>query len=351
MATDSRNFQHAQQPVGLFVSAPVAASDGQRLLDACAAAGLEAVLVVHDRSRAPTESELMRIDYALLSVDVIGESSKSFIEPELATFSDTLRRAPRLRWLQVCSAGMDRGLYSELYDRGVRLSSGSGSNALAVAQTAIAAVLALARGVPKWMQAQREHRWVPLRGALTPVALDGQRAVVVGMGGIGTHIARLLSALDVSVTGVRRASAPAKHFEQVVGFDALDTVLPQADWVVLACPLTDETRGLFNAQRLASMKAGARLINVARGEIVDEDALADALRAGVLAGAYMDVFAVEPLPSASPLWDVPHLLISPHSAGNSTQHQRNVIEMFRDNLQRLAGGQSPANEWKPRPPT
>ncbi|WP_058641418.1 hypothetical protein [Pseudacidovorax intermedius] len=99
--------------MGLFVSAPVAASDGQRLLEACAAVGLEAVLVVHDRHRAPTEAALAQIDYALLSVDVIGGSSKSFIEPELATFSDTLRRAPRLRWLQACSAGMDRGLYSE----------------------------------------------------------------------------------------------------------------------------------------------------------------------------------------------------------------------------------------------
>ncbi|WP_193758061.1 D-2-hydroxyacid dehydrogenase [Pseudacidovorax intermedius] len=219
-----------------------------------------------------------------------------------------------------------------------------------MAQTSIAAVLALARGVPQWIAAQREHRWLPWRGGLTPVALEGQRAVVVGMGGIGTHVARLLSALDVRVTGVRRAAAPATHFDHVVGFDALGTVLPQADWVVLACPLTDETRGLFNAARLAAMKPGARLINVVRGEIVDEDALADALPAGTLAGAYMDVFAVEPPPSASPLWDVPHLLISPHSAGNSTQHQRNVIEMFRDNLQRLAAGQPPANEWKARSP-
>jgi D-2-hydroxyacid dehydrogenase (NADP+) len=335
------------RPLCILVSAAVAASDGPGLVAACAQAGVEAQLLLHDRQRPLSPAELERIDCALLSVDVIGDSSKSRIDPELATFSDTLRAAPHLRWLQVCSAGMDRPLYGELRRRGVRLSSGAGTNAKAVAQTALAGVLALARGLPHWVAAQRDHRWAPLRGAITPVALEGQRAVVIGMGGIGCDIARLLSAFDLRVTGVRRTPAPAPHFESVVGLDDIDSVLPQADWLVLACPLTEETRGLVDARRLALMKPGSRLVNIARGEIVDETALAEALRSGALAGAYLDVFAVEPLPESSPLWDMPNLLVSPHSAGNSTHHQRNVIALFRDNLHRLATGQALVNEWLP----
>ncbi len=335
------------QPMGLFVSAQVADSDGLALIQACKAAGVKADLIVHDSNTKPSDDKLQRITCALLSVDVIGNSTKSHEEPELATFSVSLRAAPELRWLQVCSVGTDRALYSELRGRNVRISSGAGTNKHAVVQTALAGVLALARGVPHWIASQRQHQWVPLRGPLTPVALEGQHAVVIGMGSIGTDIARLLAALEVHVTGLRRTPAPAAYFDSVLGMDSIDSVLPKADWLVLACPLTPQTRGLLDSRRLGLMKTGARLINIARGEIVDEIALVEALRIGAIGGAYLDVFAREPLTPESHLWDMENVLISPHSAGNSTNHQRNVIELFQKNILRLVNDQPLINECIP----
>lgn len=347
MAIDSQASSVSVPPLGILVSAPVVASDGARLLQACLDAGHPAELLVLDHNRPLSPAEAARIHCALLSMDVMGNSSKTALEPALAGFYETLRHAPNLRWLQVCSAGMDRDIYSELHARGVRLTTGAGSNGQAVAQTAIAGVLALARGLPHWVATQREHRWVPLRGPLTPLALEGQHAVVVGMGSIGCNIARLLQALELSVTGVRRTPAPEQYFDEVVGMDALDALLPQADWLVLVCPLTDSTRHLLNARRLALMRPHARVINVARGEVIDEAALVEALQRQAIAGAYLDVFSIEPLAADSPLWELPNVLLSPHSAGNSTSHQRNVIELFHRNLQCLVAGEPLVNTWRP----
>ena len=324
----------------------MAQSDGEELLATSREAGLRADLVVNPVGRPLPPATLDRIDFALLSVDVIGMSSKTVLEPELASFVETLRAAPNLRWLQVPSAGMDRPFYAELRDRGVRLTSATGANAKAVAQTAIAGILALSRGIPQWIDAQRARQWKPLRGPLMPRALDGQHAVVIGMGPIGQDIGRLLKALELRVTGVRRSPAPAPSFDRVVSFADLGSVVAEADWIVVACPLTPETRNLVDAKLLARVRPGARLVNVARGEIVDEPALAAALHAGPLGGAYLDVFATEPLPASSPLWDMPNVLISAHCAGNSTGHQRGVIDLFKKNLRRIAAGQPLINEWR-----
>lgn len=332
----------------IFVSQEVALSDGAALLDLCTQTGLTAKLVVHDRHETPSPDVLQRIRVALLSVDVIGKSTKSLHEPEMQTFIDTLKKAPNLLWLQVPSAGMDRPFYSELYDQGVRLSSSAGANAKAVAHTAIAGILALSRCVPLWVAAQRRHHWHPLRGELIPPQLDGQHAVIVGMGAIGQDIGRILKALELRVTGVRLSPAPQEYFDQVVGFEALDSVLPEADWLVLACPLTELTSKLLNQQRLRSMKPNARVINVARGEIIDEPALIAALHDQHIAGAYLDVFTTEPLPADSPLWDMPQVLISAHSAGNSSGHQRNVLAQFKANLLHFTKGEALHNEWKRR---
>ena len=341
-------MQASSAVFGILVSQEVARSDGAAVLELCAQSGFRAELVLHDRNQPPSVQVLQRLRLALLSVDVLGSSTKSLHEPELQTFIDTLRAAPQLQWLQAPSAGMDRPFYGELYERGVRLTSSAGANAKAVAQTAVAGILALSRCVPLWMGAQREHRWHPLRGDLIPPQLDGQHAVVVGMGAIGQDIGRILQALELRVTGVRRSPAPQAHFDQVVGFDALDSVLPEADWLVLACPLTELTRNLLDRRRLRSMRATARVVNVARGEIIDEPALIEALRGHDIAGAYLDVFVNEPLPADSPLWDMPQVIISAHSAGSSTGHQRNVVAQFRANLLRFAQGEPLHNEWKPR---
>ena len=335
----------ATAPLGILVSKEVERADGKQLLATCAGIGLPAELIVNRVGQPLPPAALERIGFALLSVDVIGMSSKTVLAPELASFVATLRSAPNLRWLQVPSAGMDRPVYAELRERGVRLSSATGANAKAVAQTAVAGILALARGIPMWLDAQRSHRWQPLRGPLTPLQLDGQHAVVIGMGPIGQDIGRLLKAFELRVTGVRRSPASAPSFDRVVGFGDLAGVVAEADWIVIACPLTGETRNLIDAKLLARMRPAARLVNVARGEIVDEPALAEALRKGALGGAYLDVFATEPLPESSPLWDMPNVLISAHSAGGSTGHQRAVTELFKNNLERIAAGQPLINEW------
>ena len=341
----------ATSPVGILVSETVARSDGGPLLATCEEIGLPAALVVNRVGKPLAPAALERIGFALLSVDVIGLSSKTVHGPELAAFVQALRSAPNLRWLQVPSAGMDRPFYAELRDRGARLTSAAGANAKAVAQTALAGLLALARGVPLWLDAQRAHRWQPLRGPLMPAQLDGQHAVVIGMGPIGQHIGRVLDALELRVTGVRRTPAPAPGFDSVVGFGDHADAVAQADWIVLACPLTDRTRHLVDARLLARLRPTARIVNVARGEIIDEPALVAALRNGALGGAYLDVFADEPLAASSPLWDLPNVLISAHSAGNSTGHQRGVIDLFKNNLQRIAAGRPLINEWRAEPST
>jgi phosphoglycerate dehydrogenase-like enzyme len=131
-----------------------------------------------------------------------------------------------------------------------------------------------------------------------------------------------------------------------VGFNELDSVLPDADWLVLACPLTEQTRHLIDGRRLKLMRQEARIVNVARGEVIDEAALIEALRNQAVAGAYLDVFEKEPLPPESPLWDLPGVLISAHSAGNSTGHQRGVINQFTENLIRFANKSALHNEWQ-----
>ena len=334
--------------IGILISQEVAHTSGAALLEQCKQNGLKVDLILHDRTQTPSTEALQKIRWALLSVDVIGKSTKSLHEAELQTFINTLQAAPHLQWLQVPSAGMDRPFYGDLYDQGVRLTSSAGANAKAVAQSAIAGILALSRCVPLWIDAQRQHRWHPLRGELIPPQLDGQHAVVVGMGAIGLDIGRILHALELQVTGVRRSPAPQQYFDQVVGFEALDTVLASADWLVLACPLTDITRKLLDHRRLQAMRPTARIVNVARGEIIDEDALISALCEQSIAGAYLDVFVTEPLPADSPLWDMPQVMISAHSAGNSTGHQRNVVKQFKENIVRLVRNEPLHNEWKPR---
>lgn len=247
-------------------------------------------------------------------------------------FAEVLEKAPQLEWLQICASGVDRPLYRTLSERGVRLTNAAGVNASAVAQSAVAGMLALARAVPQWVKAQREHRWQPLRGDLTPSDLADGHAVVVGTGAIGAAIARALRAFDMRVTGIRRSREPHGYFDQILTFDQLDRVMPVADWIILACPLTDATLRLIDARRLRMLSPSAKLVNVARGAVLDEEALIQALQEERLSGAYLDVFTTEPLSADSPLWDMERVLISSHSAGSFVRHQEKLMDLFIQNL-------------------
>lgn len=301
-------------------------------------------------------------ELAFVSRDITGLSTKHEIEPATARYYSALRGQPDLRWVQVHSAGVDREVYVDLIARGIKVTTGAGVNAAVVAQTALAGVLALARHLPAQIEAQRERRWAPLIGGEPPRDLASQHAVVVGWGAIGQQIGHWLAMLGLKVTAVRRAvrtgpDAGAAVATAVAGPDAGDPAGPigfvtyetfgdaaaSADWLILACPLTPLTRRLVDAALLARLPAGARLVNVARGDVVDEAALIAALDGGRLAGAFLDVFAHEPLASDSPLWTLPGVIATAHSAGVSDGNQARLDGLFLDNLARWRAGQGLRN--------
>lgn len=278
-------------------------------------------------------------DVALVSRDVTGLSTKHEVQPATQVFYDALLAAPSLQWVHVHSAGADRPVYVTLRERGVQVTTSSGANAPVVALSALAGILALARHLPLLLAAQRERRWAPLFASGVPRDLEGQSAVVVGWGPIGQRIGALLQALGLRVAVARQSSAPARADVPTVQYRQLQRLLPQADWLVLCCPLSAETRFLVSAAALAQLPQGAYVVNVARGDVVDEDALIAALNSGALAGAYLDVFAHEPLPATSALWELPNVIVTPHSAGFSDGNEARVARLFLENLERWARGE------------
>ncbi len=205
----------------------------------------------------------------------------------------------------------------------------------------------LARGALIWIEAQRRHAWEPVRAPRTPRDLEGQTAIIVGFGPIGRKIAALLKLLGVRVIGLRRTPLPDDAASDIHAYTDLPALASQADWLILACPLSDATRNLIDAKTLASMPAGARVINVGRGGVLDEAALLAELRSGRFAGAYLDVFATEPLPADSEFWDMPNVLVSPHSAGGTAGHNSRAAEMFIDNFGRYLRGEALFNQVPP----
>lgn len=299
---------------------------------------LEFIVLPEDREARLPDDVVARADYAFFSGDIV---SRGFSRQ----FFSAARKAPNLKWLHVANAGVDHPIFSEMLARGVRLTTSSGSTAEPIAQTAITALLMLARNFPHWMQAQREHRWSPMTIEEFPRDLRGQTAVVVGLGHIGKEFARIARALGLIVIGVRRSPMqPGDPVDEMRAPEELASLMPRADWLVLACPLTPETRGLVDAKLLAALPKTARVINVGRGEIVDESALIEALQSGALAGAYLDVFQKEPLPADSPLWDLPNVLVTPHNSTASAGNQQRIYDIFAKNMQRLHAGTPLANE-------
>ncbi len=249
-----------------------------------------------------------------------------------------LDRAPRLRFIQSIGAGTDQFPRDALAERGIRLASARGVNARAVAEHAMALVLAMSRRLPEARDNQRERVW---RGMIGDLAgredeLGGKTLLVVGLGDIGGRVARLAKAFDMRVIGLRRdPTADQGAADAVHTMSELNSLLPEADVIVLTCPLTPETENLIDAAALSRMKPSAHLVNVARGRVVDETALVEALAARRIAGAGLDVTAEEPLAPNSPLWGMEHVLITPHTAGETRRYEDNVIEILRDNLERL----------------
>jgi phosphoglycerate dehydrogenase-like enzyme len=254
-----------------------------------------------------------------------------------------LDHAKKLRFIQAIGAGTDQFPRDELAPRGIRLASARGVNARAVAEHAMALILALSRRLPEARDNQARRVWRGMIGDLSrrEDELGGKTLLVVGLGDIGGRLARLAKAFDMRVVGLRRdPSLGGGSVDAVHPMSALKSLLPEADFVALTCPLTNETENLIDAEALARMKPSSYLVNVARGRVVDEAALVEALGARRIAGAGLDVTAEEPLPPISPLWGMEHVLITPHTAGETRHYEDNVIEILRDNLERLWRGES-----------
>src|SRR5215475_3318757 len=283
-------------------------------------------------------------DIAFMTREVTGRSSKNNPTPELKGFETVLRKSPGLKWLQIHPAGAERPIYRELRDRGVKVTTASGATAITVAHSTLGALIALNRRFPLLADAQRRHAWEPRLGERSPRDLKGQCAVIVGMGPIGRNIARLLKALGMRSIGVRRNAEPVPECDRTIAYADLPSVLPQADVLILCCPASPVTRGIANAAVFAAMPKGGLFINVSRGEIAVEKDVIAALQNGHLSGAYLDVFEREPLDPASPLWDLPNVLISPHTASHSLGQNEAIFDIFLDNLARFRAGRDLRND-------
>lgn len=254
-----------------------------------------------------------------------------------------LELAGRLRYIQSIGAGTDQFPRDALVRRGIRLASARGVNYRAVSEHAMALILALARRLPEARDNQAKHYW---RGMIGDLAgredeLGGKTLVVVGLGQIGGRLAELAKVFGMRVIGLRRNPGAGKAAaDSVHAMGELAAILPEADYVALCCPLTPETESLIDGAAFGRMKPSSYLINVARGRVVEEAALIEALGARRIAGAGIDVTVEEPLPTGSPLWAMPQVLVTPHTAGETRRYEDNVIDILDENLARLWRGET-----------
>lgn len=241
-----------------------------------------------------------------------------------------------IRWVHCTGAGVDSWLYPEALPREILLTRTSESFGPRIAEWTLSRALAFSQQIVSLHTAQQSHQWSPRETSM----LHGSRVLVVGTGDIGTHVARLFAALGCHVTGVSRSGCGDDAvFAKRATTSALPALVPEAEWIVLTVPLTAASRGMFS-RTLLGLCNGAVLINAGRGAVVDESALPDALTHGWLRGAALDVFEVEPLPAASPLWDDARVMISPHISGLTTNE--GAVVGFLECLAAIERGETPS---------
>ena len=257
---------------------------------------------------------------------------------------ERMREAVRLKWFQTMWAGTEE--YDGMLPEGVLFTSSSGSNSRSVAEHMLTCLLAVCRRLPAYMDSQRDHVWKD-EGPMKTIL--GGTVLVAGAGHVGSDFARLCQCLGARTIGLKRTvSGPVEGFDQVYPMDELDRLLPLADVVALVLPHSPQTAGLMDARRIARMKDDAILISAGRGSVLDQEALAQAMKGGRLWGAALDVTVPEPLPPDSPLWDVPNLLLTPHVAGGMRLEitRRRCVEMAQENLRRYLAGEALLNRVK-----
>jgi len=277
-------------------------------------------------------------------------------------FDRLLARAPRLTWVHSASAGVERALTPTARQRGIVITNARGVFSRPIAEYVMMMILAVSRKLPGLLELQRERTWQPLEG----IELRDVTVGIVGLGSIGRAVGALATAFGCRVVATRRRPGEAADgavaarestgepsfgeamLDRVGGPETLPALLAESDFVVLAAPLTSETENMIDADTLADMKPGSWLINVARGRLVDERALLRALRDGPMGGAILDTFRDEPLPPTSPFYDLPNVIVTPHTSWSSARVLDRSVELFCDNLRRFAVGEPLLNIVDPR---
>ncbi|MCS7001974.1 MAG: D-2-hydroxyacid dehydrogenase [Dehalococcoidia bacterium] len=251
---------------------------------------------------------------------------------------------PNLRWAQLPWAGSEQFLQESGCGPDVVITTASGVGARAIAEYTVGAIISLVKNFPRYAQQKAERRW---KRRFTD-ELAGKTVAIYGVGAIGREVARLLAPFDVRVIGMTRTGgAPPPGVERLYPTSDLIEMLREADVLVVAAPRTDQTRGAIGAEALAALKPSAGVVNVARGDIVDEAALAAMLAEGRLAGAALDVFTEEPLPPDSPFWSLDNVLLTPHIAGVAPAYQSRLLALFCDNLRRFLANEPLINRYDP----
>jgi phosphoglycerate dehydrogenase-like enzyme len=250
-----------------------------------------------------------------------------------------LRKAKRLKWVHFAMAGVDDALHPALVESPAHVTSSVGIHAAPVAEHAFAMILAFARGLVTAAANQHERRWSRRAVVERVQELSGLTLGVVGLGHIGREVAKMGRAFGMRVVGVSRHGAAAEGVDEAFGPDGLAKVLSRADFLVLCLPLTAETRGMIGVDEIRLMKESAYLVNVARGPLVREDILLEALRRRWIAGAGLDVFEKEPLPPEHPFYNLDNVIISPHVAGVTPYYWERMAKLFAENFKRFVGGE------------
>jgi len=300
-----------------------------------------------------------RIGFRQVPEDAIQESLTETEILLIRNLSLDLSRAPRLRWIQMIGAGLDKLDHAFIKERGILVTNASGIHAVPIAEYVLAFMLNMAYRIPEILALQARREWPSgVRKLLVGRELRGKTVGVVGYGSIGREIGRLAGAFGMRLLALKRSPAekgdagytipgvgdPRGDAPQgLFGPERLLDMLPQCDFVVLTVPLTHETDGMIDEKALRSMKPTSFLINMARGRVVEEKALIRALREKWIAGAGLDVFSQEPLPSDSPLYQLENVIISPHNAGNTPLYNRRLTDVFVQNLKRYLEGETPLN--------
>lgn len=253
---------------------------------------------------------------------------------------NVISRAPKLKWIQVMSAGVDRFLDSELIQSRVMLTNVSGITATPISEFILEMMLMFVKQAPRCLEMKQKKQWE----RFTPSVLRGKTVGIVGLGNIGSEVARLSRAFGMRVIATRRSArraGRARNVDLLLPREQLSRLLSDSDFVVLTLPLTPETTKLIGEPELGAMKSTAYLINIGRGQIVDEEALVRALNENWIAGAGLDVFATEPLPAESKLWELPNVIYSPHIAGGMEDYVAQATGLFCENLRRYLNGKKP----------